>query len=107
MTDVERLAGRVVMIQDGGVLIDSPLDDLREQYALVLIPHDAGVNRERLLELNECLGVRRRHDALHAVFQLDPDESRELLRRHLGINHLRATNVPLEEMFIELMGGES
>jgi ABC-2 type transport system ATP-binding protein len=107
MSDVERLAGRVVMLDDGRVLIDSLLDDLREQYALVLVPHRPDAGRDRLLALDDCVGVRRRHDALHAIFQLDPEESRALLQRELGLTELRCSSVALEEMFIELMGGES
>ena len=107
MSDVERLAGRVVMLDEGKVLIDSPLDDLREQYAVVLVPHGPEAQRERLLALEECIGVRQRHDALHAIFRLEPDESRALLSRELGLNGLRCDSVRLEEMFIELMGGES
>jgi ABC-2 type transport system ATP-binding protein len=107
MTDVERLADRVVMIHDGKVLIDSPLDDLREQYALALIPHHIGATREQLLALDGCLGVRRRHDALHAIFQVEATDSRAHLERQLGVTELECRSVPLEEMFIELMGGES
>ena len=107
MSDVERLAGRVVMLDEGKVLIDSPLDDLGEQYALALVPHGPESRRERILALEACVGVRRRRDALHAIFGLEPEETRTLLSRELGLDDLRCTNVPLEEMFIELMGGES
>jgi len=107
MSDVERLAGRVVMIDEGKVLIDSQLDDLGEQYALALVPHGPESRPERILALEGCVGVRRRRDALHAVFELEPEETRVLLSRELGLDDLRCTNVPLEEMFIELMGGES
>ena len=51
--------------------------------------------------------MRRRRDALHAIFGLEPEETSILLRRELGLDDLRCTNVPLEEMFVELMGGES
>ena len=107
MTDVERLANRVVMIHDGGVLMDSALDDLQENYSLVLVPHGAAASREKLLDLGGCLGVRKRHDAMHAVFELDPQECRARLESKLGITESRCRSVPLEEMFIELMGGES
>jgi ABC-2 type transport system ATP-binding protein len=107
MGDVERLASRVVMIQDGGVLIDSALDDLREHYALVLVPHGAENLQQRLMGLKGCIGVRRRHEAMHALFELDPEESRIRVERELDIGGVRSQSVPLEEMFIELMGGAS
>jgi ABC-2 type transport system ATP-binding protein len=105
MTDVERMAGRVVMIQAGRVLIDTDLDALRENHSLALVPYAAGVDRERLLELEGCLGVRERSDALHAVFSLAPEAALGQLRRELGVSEARSTAVALEEMFIELAGG--
>jgi len=106
MSDVERLAGRVVMIHDGRVLIDSDLDGLRENHCLVLIPHGAQTSQARVLGLDRCLGVRHRSDALHAVFGLDPQASQALLQRELGIAGVLCSRVALEEMFIELVGGQ-
>jgi ABC-2 type transport system ATP-binding protein len=107
MTDVERLAGRVVMLHEGQVLLDSELDDLREKHALALVPHDAGITRTRLLAIEGCLGVRERRDALHAVFRLAPGIVHERLRAELGVAGARCQSVALEEMFIELAGGQS
>ncbi len=107
MTDVERLAGRIVMLHGGKVLIDSELDSLREDYSVVLVPHTCDGERDRLAGMDACLGVRRRADAMHAVFALAPDAARAALERELGITGTRARSVPLEEMFVELMGGNS
>jgi ABC-2 type transport system ATP-binding protein len=107
MTDVERLAGRVVMLHEGRVLIDSELDDLREKHALALVPHDAGITRARLLAVEGCLGVRERGDVLHAVFHLAPAVAHERLRAELGVGGARCQSVALEEMFIELAGGQA
>lgn len=107
MTDVERLAGRVVMLHEGGVLIDNALDELRESYALALVAHGPAATRAQLRSLPGCLGVRRRHNAMHALFELDPAETEALLRRALGVSEVNCRSVPLEEMFVELMGGDS
>jgi len=107
MTDVERLADRIVMIHDGKVLIDTELDELRENYSLALVQRNGQVSRDRLLALEACLGVRERADALHAVFELEPERVEELLRRELDLGHARCTRIALEEMFIELAGGQS
>jgi ABC-2 type transport system ATP-binding protein len=106
MSDVERLAGRVVMIHDGRVLIDSGMDELREEHSLVLVPHDPKVTRSALLAVEGCLGARERSDAIHAVFRLGPERSRELLERELGLKGVLSRDVALEEMFIELAGGQ-
>jgi ABC-2 type transport system ATP-binding protein len=107
MADVERLAGRVVMLQEGRVLLDNELDELREAFSLVLIPHGAGADRRRLQGLAGCLSVREREDALHAIFRHGPAECRALIERELGLREARCASIPLEEMFIELAGGVS
>jgi ABC-2 type transport system ATP-binding protein len=107
MTDVERMAQRVVLIHQGKVLIDSELDDLREGYSLALIPPSSDVSREQLMTLDGCLGVRERNGSLHAIIRLDPAGAAAALERGTGIAGIRCTPVALEEMFIELVGGQS
>jgi hypothetical protein len=85
-------------------LIDSPTDELRESYSLVLLPLAPGVDRERLLGLEGCLAVRERGGTLRAIFQLEPETARARLEEALGSADLRATRIALEEMFIELLG---
>jgi ABC-2 type transport system ATP-binding protein len=106
MTDVERLAERVVLIHDGKVLIDSSLDDLRERHSVVLVPYDTGVGRQDLIGLEGCLGARERHDAIHSVFQLEPGRCKDLLASNLGVTGAPCRSVALEDMFIELVGGQ-
>jgi len=107
MTDIERLADRIVMIHDGRVLIDRDLDELREGYSLALVPRAAGVTRERLLALAGCVGVRERPEAFHAVLRLEPEEARIMVERQLAVAGVRCQNVVLEDMFVELAGGQS
>jgi ABC-type uncharacterized transport system ATPase subunit len=104
--DVERLAGRAVILHEGRVLLDSELDDLREHYALAWVPQSAGVTRERLLAVEGCLAARERADAWHAVFQTDPQRTEALLDQELGVAGARCRAIALEEMFIELLGGQ-
>jgi ABC-2 type transport system ATP-binding protein len=106
MTDVERLAERVVLLHDGRVLIDSALDDLREAHCVALVPHGSGVGMEQLQRMPECLGARRRSDAVHAVFTLKPEDALALIEKDLGATDARCMTVALEEMFIELVGGQ-
>jgi ABC-2 type transport system ATP-binding protein len=106
MTDVERLADRIVMIHDGRVLIDSELDALRESYSLAQVPIGGRVSRDRLLALEGCIAVRDRTDVFHAVLELEPERAAALLERDLGATEARFTRIALEEMFIELAGGQ-
>jgi ABC-2 type transport system ATP-binding protein len=107
MQDVERLANRVVLIDEGGILVDSSLDDLRERHSLVLVPLDAGVPIGEIRGLEDCLAARERSDAVHAVFHRPSMEVRTLIEKRLGVMDARYESVPLEEMFIELVGGRS
>lgn len=106
MTDVERLADRIVMLHEGRVLIDSELDELREHYSLALVPHNGETSRANLVSLNGCLGVRERSDALHAVFNLEPESTARLLESELGIADSLCSRIALEDMFVELAGGQ-
>jgi ABC-2 type transport system ATP-binding protein len=106
MTDVERLAERVVLLHTGRVLVDSHLDELREAHCVALVPHGSGASLADLQRMDKCLGARERSDAIHAVFNLAPGEACAAIGRDLGVENARCMSVPLEEMFIELVGGQ-
>jgi ABC-2 type transport system ATP-binding protein len=107
MNDVERVAGRVVLIHEGRLLLDSLLDELREDYCLALVPHGGDERRERVLAAGSYVGGRSRSEALHAIFRLAPERCQSYLERELGITGARCARIPLEEMFIDLVGEES
>jgi len=106
LSDVERLAGRVVMLHDSKVLLDNSIDELHESFSIALVPHRPQGTSDALLTLPECLGVRIRNDAVHAVFRLDPDEAKKLITERLGVPDALCRTAGLEEMFIEIAGGE-
>ncbi len=106
MNDVERMASRLVMLHDGQKWIDSALDDVREGYCLALVPRTAGISSQRLLGVPACLSARERDDAVRAVFALTPDICERTLAHELGTGDVRCVALPLEEMFIELVGGK-
>ena len=100
LSDVERLADRVV------VLIDNSIDELHESFSIALVPHRPQGTSDALLALPECLGVRVRSDAVHAVFSLHPDDACALITQKLGVTDAMCRTAGLEEMFIEIAGGE-
>ena len=127
MNDVERMASRLVMIHQKQKWIDSDLDDIREGYCLAQLPApvtgnetggasggsavvpnagngDAGA---KLLSIPQCLCSRRRGDAWHAVFELDPDTCARTIREKLDVRNVQCHTINLEEMFIELVGRQS
>jgi ABC-2 type transport system ATP-binding protein len=107
MTDVERMADRIVMLHGGRVLIDNGLDELREGFSLALVPRGSGVTRERLLGLERCIGVRERPEGLHAVLRLEPAHARAVLEKELAQGGFHCQAISLEDMFVELAGGQS
>jgi ABC-2 type transport system ATP-binding protein len=106
LSDVERLADRVVMLHDAKVLIDSSMDELHESFSIALVPHRPQGTSDALLALPECLGVRVRTDAVHAVFRLDPEDACAVIAERLGVTDALCRTAGLEEMFIEIAGGE-
>jgi ABC-2 type transport system ATP-binding protein len=107
MSDVERMAGRIVMIHGGRLLIDCALDDLRERCSLALIPRPADGRLPAFKSLPHCLSVQERGSVIHAVFRLESDACRSLLSHELGITGAHCTSIGLEDMFVELVGGRS
>lgn len=106
MSDVERMAGRVVMLHDGKVLLDDSLDELQENFAVAIVPHAEG-RAAAMQTLPECLGVRDRIEGLHAVLRLDPERARHAVETRMGIREGRYDRLGLEEMFIEIAEGQS
>lgn len=105
MTDVERLGGRIVLLDDGKVRLDCQLDQVHEDYCVAMIPRVAAVESTLIEGLRGCVRLRPVYDDWHAVFEGTPAEVRGLLAS-VGVNGVRCVSVPLEELFIELVGGE-
>jgi ABC-2 type transport system ATP-binding protein len=105
MTDVERLAERVVLLHDGRKIIDCELDALRDRYSLVLC--DGAIGGESSLRQAEgCVASRVHEGVLRAVFAGEPDEVRLRLGELPGLSAMRCQLVPLEELFIEIVEGQ-
>ena len=97
----------MVVLDGGKAAIDSDLNQLREEYCLTVVPRTAAIETANLAAIDGCVRVRRRTGALHAVFHSEPEVVRERLRQELGITDAVSTRVPLEDLFVELVGGES
>lgn len=105
MGDVERLGGRVILLDGGRVRIDSVLDDLRENACLAVVPQYAVTALQDLRNLPGCIGARATTNDWHAVFRGNPDEVRSRIADALRAD-AQCVRIPLEEMFIELVGGD-
>ena len=105
MNDVERLGGRVVLLDDGKVRLNRQLDQIHEDHCVAMIPRSAVPDGGALERLPGCLRARPVFDDWHVVFQGTPDAVRRELHETLGLDAIRCVSVPLEELFVELVGG--
>jgi ABC-2 type transport system ATP-binding protein len=69
MGDVERLGGRVALLDGGIMQLDAELDVLREQYSVAILPCAPGLEQATVARLPHCIRVRKVGHAFHAVFQ--------------------------------------
>jgi ABC-2 type transport system ATP-binding protein len=105
MNDVERLGGRVILLDEGKVRLDDDLDRLREGVCVALVPRTSAPDAATLERTPGCLRVRPVFEDWHAVFRGEPDTVQAGLVAALGTNGIRCARVPLEELFIEMVGG--
>jgi ABC-2 type transport system ATP-binding protein len=106
MTDVERIGGRMVLLDKGKVRLDRDLDGLREEVSMAMVPRSSVPDAATIERMHGCLGVRLVRDEWHAVFDGSPEAVDRELRAVTGRNGIRCVSLPLEELFIELVGGD-
>lgn len=106
MSDLERIGGRVVLLDKGKVRLDRDLDRLRDETCMAMVPRASDPEAAGLGRTPGCLGVRLVFDEWHAVFDGAPDFVRHELHESLGVDGVRCVSMPLEELFIELVGGD-
>lgn len=105
MGDVERIAGRVCFLHDGRKLLDTELDQLREETTLVILPAANGAMPGDLRSVEGCLGSRIVQDELRGVFRGRPDAVRERLTILPSAHSLRCETLSLEDFFVEVVEG--
>ena len=101
--DVERLANRIVVMERGRIALDAELDDLKESHCVVTVDYDETIV-QRLRATPNCLSTRSKNNIVRSVFAAAPEELGETLSEFPGAT---ATRVSLEDLFIELVGGEA
>jgi ABC-2 type transport system ATP-binding protein len=104
MGDIERIGGRVLLLDEGRIRLDCELDRVREDLCVAMVPK-AWMEVAALEKTPGCLRVRPVFEDWHAVFQGSPEAVREQLREPLGSREVPCVRVPLEELFVELVGG--
>jgi ABC-2 type transport system ATP-binding protein len=105
MGDVERLGGRVVLLDDGKIRIDRELDALRESHCLAIIPRQSVPLASTIESVPGCLKLRAEYGEWRAIFSGTPQEVHDRLQQSLGIENVRCVTIALEELFVEMVSG--
>lgn len=107
MQDIERLSERVILLHEGHIFFDHSLDELIEDFSLAVIPAASNQTVNSIKELDICLGFRKRPSALHVVLQLPKEQAKQLLKNKFNIDDAHCQSLSLDEMFIEVTGGQT
>lgn len=107
MSDLERMAGRILLLSGGVILVDQALDTLREDFTLALAPTDDPETEAALRSLNGLLCLRQKNGGTRAVFRAGPHDCRKRLAASPRLREAECVPISLEEMFVEIAGGRS
>ena len=110
LTDLDRIARRLVILHQGLILLDRPVDDLKENICRVEVTGGFPPGAATALAARRgCFNVVEKNGTLKVTLQCAPAEATEFLRRALPeAPNIRADNVValgLEDIFVELTGG--
>jgi len=103
MTDVERLGGRVVLLEEGRVWLDDQLVRLRDDMCVAVVAKAAASAAAAIEAMSGCMRVRPVDGDWHAVFRGTPESVRRELTGRFG-GTVRCSSVDLEDLFVELLG---
>jgi ABC-2 type transport system ATP-binding protein len=106
MNDVERIGSRIALLHQGKVLLDRDLDSLRENTCIAWIPKANAPDVSAIGKLPGCMHVRQSANEWHALMEGTPEDVRLRLSAIAGSDGIRCAHIPLEELFIEMVGPE-
>jgi ABC-2 type transport system ATP-binding protein len=104
MSDVERLGGRILLLDKGRIRLDSELDTLKEELCLAVFPEVSEPTTRQLQGLPGYLHLRTVPGFCHVVFRGSPLAVEEKVHHTIGVNGIRVVRMPLEDLFIEMVG---
>jgi len=101
LTEVERIAGRIGILDDGRLVLERDVADLRENSCRLLV--DA-TDAPRARRIDGCIRANVRDGALVLTFLCAETEARRRVAEGLGATVRQATAVSLEDVFVDLVG---
>lgn len=107
MTDVERIADRLVVIERGEKVVDSELAAFQQDHCVAVLPAPPPSEVERLRGVDGFIRSRSRGSSLFVVFRRDPGDLKSELSERWAITDVAISRLSLEEMFVAFVGAES
>lgn len=101
LSDVERVAERVIIMDEGRIIADEMLDHLRQRYRKVSFIFDTPPPEG--LELPEAIHVERGLREVAATFKQLTESDAEALANRLGAVSYQMLQMNLEDAFFELV----
>jgi ABC-2 type transport system ATP-binding protein len=99
VSDLERVASRVWMMQDGEITVDADMDQLKEQFVRIRFSHKAGLPAD--IEARHLLASRSDNLETIALYRNWQPQMTAALAREFG-EEVRIEHMALEELFLEL-----
>ena len=115
LADVERVCDTVAILDHGRVVAQAPIDDLKARYGqqkvVVEVTGGADELTEEIGRRSWVTAVARGSDGSIEITVTDVDAAQMeipamIAARRLGLSRMEAGEMGLEEVFVELVGGE-
>ena len=101
LAEVERVAGRIGILDAGRLLLERDVADLREASCRVLVDSS---DAERAAAIDGCIRSSARDGALALTFLCDATEAHRRVTEGLGVAPRQTVPVSLEDLFVDLVG---
>ena len=106
--EVERLSTYVGVLSGGRLILEEPLDGLKESYSRLHFEALAEENLAALEALPEFVGSSLGSDGTTLVsLRLPPDQAALRIAETMGTRPARVSGTTLEDIFFDLVGGEA
>jgi len=115
LSDVERVCDTVAILDHGRVVAQAPIDELKARYGqqkvVVEVTGGADELAEQIGQQSWVTAVVRGHNGAIEVTVTDVGAAQQqipamIASRQLGLSRMEAGEMGLEEVFVELVGGE-
>jgi ABC-2 type transport system ATP-binding protein len=101
LAEVERVAGRIGILEAGRLVLERDVAELRENSCRVLVDMK---DLARAKAVEGCIHARELGDGLAMTFLCAPDEAARRVTTALGAPPRQSMPVSLEDLFVDLVG---